>query len=141
MVHRARERVRRPQPRFPVREEERLRLVERFAAAVAVPDGPTLLSLFTEDISFTADGGGKVAAVLNVLHDAGKITRFLMGWAGKVKGQPLLRPTFLNGEPGLLLFIDGQLFSALAFDFAGNQIRGLYHILNPDKLKEIPREL
>jgi RNA polymerase sigma-70 factor (ECF subfamily) len=43
----------------------------------------------------------------------------------------------LNGEPGLLRYLHGELESALAFETDGERIVALYAVRNPDKLQAI----
>ena len=43
----------------------------------------------------------------------------------------------VNGEPGLLRFVDGQLESAQGFATDGERITGIYVVRNPDKLAHI----
>jgi RNA polymerase sigma-70 factor (ECF subfamily) len=43
----------------------------------------------------------------------------------------------INGEPGLLRYIDGQLESAQAFVTDGERIVAIYAVRNPDKLARI----
>ena len=130
IVSRARERVRRDQPRFEASEEDRLRLMEKFATAIDANDEQTLLALFAEDVTLTSDGGGKTPAARNVVRGAER---------RKLKGK--VTRTFLpiNGEPGLVTFVDGRPVSALSFVTDGVRIHALYNVLNPDKLKDINR--
>jgi RNA polymerase sigma-70 factor, ECF subfamily len=139
IVSRARERVRRDQPRFEASEEDRLRLMEKFAAAIDANDEQTLLALFAEDATLTSDGGGKAPAARNVIRGAERLTRLFLGVARKLKGN--VTRTFLpiNGEPGLVTFVDGRPVSALSFVTDGVRIHALYNVLNPDKLKDINR--
>jgi len=137
IVSRARERVRRDQPRFEASEEDRLRLMEKFATAIDANDEQTLLALFAEDVTLTSDGGGKTPAARNVVRGAERLTRLFLGVARKLKGK--VTRTFLpiNGEPGLVTFVDGRPVSALSFVTDGVRIHALYNVLNPDKLKDI----
>jgi RNA polymerase sigma-70 factor, ECF subfamily len=48
------------------------------------------------------------------------------------------RLTDINGEPGLLRYVDGQLESAQAFVMNGTQIGEIYIVRNPAKLPDIP---
>jgi RNA polymerase sigma-70 factor (ECF subfamily) len=139
IVSRARERVRRDQPRFEASEEDRLRLMEKFATAIDANDEQTLLALFAEDVTLTSDGGGKTPAARNVVRGAERLTRLFLGVARKLKGK--VTRTFLpiNGEPGLVTFVDGRPVSALSFVTDGVRIHALYNVLNPDKLKDINR--
>ena len=43
----------------------------------------------------------------------------------------------INGEPGLLRYVDGQLESAQAFVTDGERIVAIYAMRNPDKLGAI----
>ena len=41
----------------------------------------------------------------------------------------------VNGQPGLVAQLDGVTVAVLAFDVAGGQIKHIWAILNPDKLR------
>jgi RNA polymerase sigma-70 factor (ECF subfamily) len=137
IVSRARERVRRDQPRFEASEEDRLRLMEKFATAIDANDEQTLLALFAEDATLTSDGGGKTPAARNVIRGPERITRLFLAVARKLKGRVTRSLLPINGEPGLVTFIDGRPVSALSFVTDGARIHALYNVLNPDKLKDI----
>jgi RNA polymerase sigma-70 factor (ECF subfamily) len=137
IVSRARERVRRDQPRFEASEEDRLRLMEKFATAIDANDEQTLLALFAEDATLTSDGGGKTPAARNVIRGPERITRLFLAVARKLKGRVTRSFLPINGEPGLVTFIDGRPVSAISFVTDGSHIHALYNVLNPDKLKDI----
>ena len=139
IVSRARDRVRRDQPRFEASEEDRLRLMEKFATAIDANDEQTLLALFAEDVTLTSDGGGKTPAARNVVRGAERITRLFLGVERKLKGRVTRTFLTINGEPGLMTFVDGRPVSALSFVTDGVRIHALYNVLNPDKLKDINR--
>src|SRR5215510_3159940 len=139
IVSRARERVRRDQARFEASDEDRLRLMEKFAAAIDADDEQTLLALFAEDATLTSDGGGKAPAARNVVRGAERLTRLFLGVARKLKGNVTRAFLPINGEPGLVTFVDGRPVSALSFVTDGVRIHALYNVLNPDKLKDINR--
>ena len=40
----------------------------------------------------------------------------------------------INGEPGIIEFLDGEPFSATTFTIEGGQISSIYRVMNPDKL-------
>jgi RNA polymerase sigma-70 factor (ECF subfamily) len=137
IVHRARERLRRAHRRFEVTEEDRIRLVEKFSAAVEAQDENSLLALFAEDVTLTGDGGGKVPAATRIIRRPENITRLFIGLMRKFSGRVKLIRVLINGEPGLISYRDGKLLSALAFETDGEQILALYHVLNPEKLSAI----
>jgi RNA polymerase sigma-70 factor, ECF subfamily len=125
IVSRARDRVRRDQPRFEASEEDRLRLMEKFATAIDANDEQTLLALFAEDATLTSDGGGKTPAARNVIRGPERITRLFLAVARKLKGRVTRSLLPINGEPGLVTFIDGRPVSALSFVTDGARIHAL----------------
>ena len=119
---------------FEVSDAERVRLRDQFMAACERADLEGLLSLFTDDIAITSDGGGKAKAALNVVRGADKVARFLLGLVKKAPPGTTWTPARINTEPGMLVHIDGALFASFAFDMADGRIQGIAAVLNPDKL-------
>jgi RNA polymerase sigma-70 factor, ECF subfamily len=60
-------------------------------------------------------------------------------WAHALRYGPRMeyRITTINGEPGLLRYVDGQLESANAVVTDGERIVAIYAVRNPDKLVNI----
>jgi RNA polymerase sigma-70 factor, ECF subfamily len=137
ILSRARDRVRRDQPRFTASEEDRVRLMEKFVAAIDADDEKTLLALFAEDATLTSDGGGKVPAARNVIHGAERITRLFLSLGRKFQGRITRAFLPINGEMGLVTFVDGRPVSAHSFGVDGARIHTIYNVLNPDKLKDL----
>ncbi|MET0623888.1 MAG: RNA polymerase sigma-70 factor [Pyrinomonadaceae bacterium] len=141
VVHRARERVRRDKPRFRASDEERRLLIGKFMEAAVAGDAATLLSLFAEDATLTSDGGGVVPAARKVVSGRGRIARLYLVLARKLGSRLTQSVRVINGEPGLVIYVDGVPFSAISFETDGRSILALYTVLNPAKLKGIrPRE-
>ncbi|HJQ26115.1 MAG TPA: RNA polymerase sigma-70 factor [Blastocatellia bacterium] len=139
IVHRARERVHHGSSRFQVDGDDHRRLIERFVEATNAGDEATLLSLFAEDATLTSDGGGVVFAARKVVHGRALIARLFLT-VKRRRGErftQLILP--INGEPGLVSFMDGVPFSATSFETDGRRILALYNVLNPEKLKGIDR--
>ena len=137
LVHRARERVRRDHTRFRVGVEDRRRLIEKFMEAAYAGDEATLHALFAADATLTSDGGGVVPAARKVIVGNKRITRLFLVVARKLRGRLTHAVQTINGEPGLVIYIDGAPFSATSFETDGRSIHALYHILNPHKLTGI----
>ena len=137
VVHRARQRVRRDRRRFQAGEEDRRRLIEKFMEAAGAGDEATLLSLFAEDATLTSDGGGVVPAARKVVTGRRRIARLFIVVARKLGGRLTQSVIQINGEPGLMTYIDGAPFSATSFETDGRSILALYNVLNPEKLKGI----
>jgi RNA polymerase sigma-70 factor, ECF subfamily len=138
ILHRAKERVRRERPRFQVSPEAHRRLLDRFIAATRSGRSEDLLPLFAKDVRLSGDGGGKVRAVLRVLEGAERVVRFYTQIARFTAGRDIsYRHAMVNGQPGLLQFMDGRLMGTLTLVTDGLRILEVYSVRNPDKLKHI----
>jgi RNA polymerase sigma-70 factor (ECF subfamily) len=135
IVHRAKERVREGRPRFQVSRQAHMRLLEKFIAAAGTGNRQQLEVLFAADATFTSDGGGKVVATLKVLHGAERIARLFYALAGWLGSRASLHIAEVNGEPGLLRYVDGKLDAVLSLVTDGVHILDVYTVRNPDKLK------
>jgi RNA polymerase sigma-70 factor (ECF subfamily) len=135
MVHRSKERVRAGRPRFTVSPDAHARLLRRFAAAASSGDREQLVALFAEDAMLASDGGGKVLSVQKVLRGADRLARFCFVAARQLAGRITFQPAQVNGEPGLLRYLDGKLDTAMSFVTDGVRILEVYAVRNPDKLK------
>jgi hypothetical protein len=49
-------------------------------------------------------------------------------------------PTVVNGNPALLLRVDGEVDGVLALQVEDGRISGLYYVRNPQKLTRIAAE-
>lgn len=136
---RARRRVREERPRFAVSRRQHERLASSFFAAVERGDLPALEAVLAEDVVLRGDGGGKAPALSHSVVGRADVARTMLAWArmGQRVGGSLQRVT-VNGGPGaLVLDPDGRLLAVWALDVAGDAIRGVASIVNPDKLRHI----
>lgn len=134
IVHRARARVRRDNPRFEVSEAAHQRLLRRYLDALNTRDEEKLVALFAEDATLVTDGGGKVVAALNVIRGADKITRGTLGVMRKISGRIAHEVVPINGQLGIATYVDGRPFAATAIETDGRRILSVFRVLNPDKL-------
>jgi RNA polymerase sigma-70 factor, ECF subfamily len=84
------------------------------------------------------DGGGKVAAALDVLEGTDRAARFLVdavrrGW----REDFTLRFVTINGLPGVVVHGPGGSVQTATFEIEGDVIRALYVVRNPDKLRHL----
>jgi RNA polymerase sigma-70 factor (ECF subfamily) len=137
VVHRARERVRGSRKRFEADATTRMALLRRFMAAVEARDEQALVELFAPEATWTADGGGKVAASLRPIVGAGRIARVVIGISEKFWAPTWrLELATVNGETGLCIRDGGRLVSVMSIETDGERILNVYAIVNPDKLGE-----
>jgi RNA polymerase sigma-70 factor (ECF subfamily) len=141
LVHRAGERVRAERARFTVSPEAHRRLVERFATALRSGERDAIQALLADGVELTGDGGGKVPAFSRVLSGAARVTNLFWAQWKRLGDTVVYVPARLNGEPGLLRYIDGRLETAFAFACDGEHIAEIYAVRNPDKLRGMPQTL
>ena len=135
IVHRARARVRGEQQRFQTTDEARGKLLETFIAAVEARDEQSLLRLFAPDATWTADGGGKAAAVPHPIAGADAIVKLLLGLQKRFSREGIMmRLGTVNGETGVLISLGDRVAAAVTVVMDGDRIASAYAIVNPDKL-------
>jgi RNA polymerase sigma factor (sigma-70 family) len=113
---------------------QRAGVVRDFKRAWEAKDINALIGLLDPDATATGDGGGLVTAELQPIGGAEQIARFLVERAGARPNLTILERT-VNGEPGLVVQLDGVTVSVMAFDVAGNRIKHIWTVLNPQKLR------
>jgi len=139
MVHRASQRVQQEHPRFEVSKEAHRRLLAKFMQVAHDGERETLKTLLADEVMLVSDGGGKVPSFPIILRGMDRIAKLYAHATKKFADQLVYRMATINGEPGLLRYIDGRLESAQAFVSDGTRITAIYIVRNPDKLAEIPR--
>jgi len=133
LYRRAQQHVGAERKRFVAVPEQRRKLLERFVAATLAGDVQELERLLAEDVVAWADGGGKARAALLAVADRESLLRSLIA---RVRYEQRLRMTTdeVNGEPALVLHMDGRLLAVFVPEFDGDRIVAIRTIANPDKL-------
>ncbi|RQP25602.1 RNA polymerase sigma-70 factor [Piscinibacter terrae] len=141
MVHRASERVQQERPRYEVSRDAHRRLLERFVEAARTGKREALKALLADDVQAIGDGGGKVPAFDKVLGGADRIANLYWAMFLRLGPQVVYRIASINGEPGILRYVEGRLESAQSFITDGERIIAIYAVRNPDKLAGIAQIL
>lgn len=141
MVHRASERVQQARTRFEVPHAVHHQLLQRFMLAAKSGDRNAIEALLSEDAQLIGDGGGKVQSFPKPLVGPFRIANLYWALFRRLGAQVVYRMAIINGEPGLLRYVDGQLESAQAFVTDGERIVAIYAVRNPDKLVGVPATL
>jgi RNA polymerase sigma-70 factor (ECF subfamily) len=143
LVSRARERVKADRPRYSVSADAHRDLIGRFAQATAAQDANALIALFAPEIVFYTDGGGSAPAALNPIYGPDKVMRLILGLMGKFDPAaiPGMHALEINGRPGLVLTVDGGIYSTLGIETDGTRITAIYLMRNSDKLARFERAL
>lgn len=84
-----------------------------------------------------SDGRGKAQAALAPIQSAEHIARFFLGILKKSPAAMEVRWVRVNGQPGLLVLVDGQVTTVLDFDIVDGRIATCFAVRNPDKLAHI----
>jgi RNA polymerase sigma-70 factor (ECF subfamily) len=113
---------------------QRADLVRDFKRAWEAKDIDALIGLLDPAATGIADGGGLATAALRPIEGAEPIARHLAGIAGRAPGLTLLERT-VNGQPGLVAQLDGVTMLVMAFDVAGDRIKRIWAVVNPEKLR------
>jgi len=137
MVHRAAERVRQERPRFDVPRDTHRRMLEKFVAAARSGQREAIKALLADNAEAIGDGGGKVPSFPMPLHGSDRIANLYWAQFLRLGDRVSYRLATINGEAGVLRYIDGQLESAQAFVTDGEHIVSIYTVRNPDKLANI----
>ncbi|MFC9288826.1 RNA polymerase sigma factor SigJ [Streptomyces sp. NPDC057052] len=110
-------------------------IVRRFKTAWEAKDIDALISLLDPDATATADGGGLAVTHPRPIVGGERIARHYAEIA-RLSGD---RTTFLeytvNGLPGLVARHDGTIATVFAFEIAGDRIRRIWAVRNPEKLR------
>lgn len=123
--------------RFSPDAEQIARFSAAFAAAIQSGDESSLRALLAEDVEFVSDGGGKVAAALNVIHGRAAVLAFLTGIGRKNLAAHTVVPVraIINGTNGFMVHVDGALDQTFVFDMdETGAIATFYLVRNPEKL-------
>ena len=111
------------------------RIVRDFKRAWQAKDINALIGLLDPDAIVVADGGGLVSAALHPIEGSQQIARYVTEIAGRAPGNLTFLERTVNGQPGLVAQQDGVTVTVFAFDIAGERIKHIWAVRNPDKLR------
>ncbi|MBQ1120653.1 RNA polymerase sigma-70 factor [Streptomyces smyrnaeus] len=137
IAHRARRYVAARRPRQVVSSNEGQAALESFRRAVEIGDPQALLDVLAPDVVLMSDGGGIKHAALRPVSGAERVARMFAGGIGKVGGTITTDPTVINGNPALLVRLDGEIDGVMAISVENARVTGLYYVRNPEKLSHV----
>ncbi|MFI6061736.1 RNA polymerase sigma-70 factor [Streptomyces sp. NPDC051286] len=140
IAHRARRHVDARRPRRVVSPSETRAVLESFQRALETGDPQGLLDILAPEVVLVSDGGGVKRAALRPVIGAEKVVRFYLGTSGKTGGTITCDPTVVNGNPALLVRLDGEFDGIMAIHVEDARITGLYYVRNPEKLNRVASE-
>ncbi|MEU0290353.1 RNA polymerase sigma-70 factor [Streptomyces sp. NPDC006147] len=140
IAYRARQHVNTRRPRTTASAEETRAALASFRSALETGDLRGLLDVLAPDVVFVSDGGGLRLAAPRPVVGAGKVLRYMAGSLGKAGGVLTGEATTVNGNPGLVLRLDGGIDGVLTARVEDGRVTRLYYVRNPEKLTRVESE-
>jgi RNA polymerase sigma-70 factor (ECF subfamily) len=138
ILRRARQHIAEMRPRFKASPQQKDQLLTQFLEAASTGDLNGLVALLSSDAVLHSDGGGKGPGVPNLVHGADNVARAILGGLSKLVPRSLIpRKKQINGEPGVVSYLDGRPFSVLTLEIESGRIRAVYIVTNPAKLAHL----
>ena len=125
-------------PRFTPSREHHEQLLQQFIEAVEEGDLDGLTELLSSDVTLWTDGGGKVrGAATRSLHGQEPVARFVIASQRLIQAAFTAEITQVNGEPAVLVRVDGHPMSVVSITIAQQHIAEIRVIGNPEKLRHL----
>ncbi|WP_199547121.1 RNA polymerase sigma-70 factor [Streptomyces sp. N35] len=140
LAYRARAHVAARRPRGPVSPAQTRAALRAFQRAVETGELQSLLDILAPDVVALSDGGGVKHALLRPIVGADKVARLLAGGWWEQESARSVEPVQINGGPGLLVRVDGEVDGVVAVRVEDGFVTGAYHVRNPEKLSRVAAE-
>ncbi len=140
IAYRARAHVAARRPRGTVSPVETRAALQAFQRAVETGDLQSLLDILAPDVVVLSDGGGVRHAVPRPIVGVGKVARLLAAFWDRGRAGRSFEPVQVNGGPGLLVRVNGEIDGVLTVRVEGGYVAGVYHVRNPEKLSRVEQE-
>ena len=113
------------------------KFLERYITAIAERNTKSLEEILSEDITYFADGGGKINLVKDKCHGVTEVAGLLITVYHKFQTTQSFVETEVNHQPALLFYEGPQLKACQIFTISGDRILQIHTIVDPDKLKNL----
>jgi RNA polymerase sigma-70 factor, ECF subfamily len=110
-------------------------IIRNFKHAWETQDINALITLLDPDATAIADGGGLATTFPDPIEGAEQIARAWIDIARRRPHDMTFRERTVNGRPGLIAQQDGVTVTVFAFDIAGDRIKHIWVVRNPEKLR------
>jgi len=110
-------------------------IVRAFKAAWEAKDINALIGLLDPGATAIADGGGLATTFLRPIEGGEQIARAWVEIANRVPSNMTFLERTVNGQPGLVAQQDGVTVTVFAFEVAGDRIKHIWAVRNPEKLR------
>ncbi|MEN3308687.1 MAG: polymerase sigma-70 factor, subfamily [Micromonosporaceae bacterium] len=116
---------------------EQRRVLSAFMVAATGGDLAGLVRVLAPEVELVGDGGGLAPSFRHPLVGAAQVARFLVAAFQRVhplRGEPVL----VNGDLGFVIE-SPEVLLVMAPVVVDGRVVALYHMLNPEKLRDVPR--
>jgi len=141
IVHRAKAQLHDGRPRYAVSAESHLRIVHRFAQAMANGEFKLLIALLADDAELIGDGGGKTTSLPKPMPGGRRIAQLLYAGRLRFKSDLRIEAVQINGKLAILRLIGGRLESVMAIETDGERVTDVLVQRNPEKLAGVAQRL
>ena len=121
----------------PTADADQIRTAEAFLAATALGDLDTVMSLLAPDVVMISDGGPDHRAARRPVIGPDRVGRLMVNLAGRIPEGASITLESINGSPGAVVRLDGQVSFVVAVEIAGGLVHGITSVVNPDKLTAV----
>jgi RNA polymerase sigma factor (sigma-70 family) len=113
--------------------------LESYIAVIKNGDTKALEKMLSEEISVTADGGGKVKIVRELTIGIEAASELIFYLYDAYHKSLIIQTRIINHQPALLFYNGDTLTNCQVFEFEKNtnKIRSIYSVVDPEKLKNI----
>jgi len=110
-------------------------IIRAFKQAWEAKDINALIGLLDPGATAIADGGGLATAFLRPIEGGEQIARAWVEIANRAPSNMTFLERAVNGQPGLVAQQGGVTVTVFAFDVAGDRIKQIWVVRNPEKLR------
>jgi RNA polymerase sigma-70 factor, ECF subfamily len=113
------------------------KIVDGFIKAFQFHNLAAILELVSEHVTLYSDGGGIVKAAIRPIVSRANVIAFLNGIVSKAQGEFEIDVKNINGQPAIIVFMQGTIQSTMSFYISHDKINEIYIVMNPEKLASI----
>jgi RNA polymerase sigma-70 factor, ECF subfamily len=129
-------------PRFQASPETQKQMLISFQQAIAAGEMTPLMNMLAEDVTFWADGGGKVKGVATrQIFGRDLVARFILSnspiFRNTLPADSLVELAEVNGQPALITRSGQRALAVLTIDVEADRIKAIRFVANPEKLAHL----
>lgn len=115
--------------------------VQQYLAVLEKGDMRALERMLSDEVTVISDGGGKVAAFMNIIEGIQSVSALLAGLYKKIYRETETRPGLVNHQPALFYYVNGQLVTCQIFGWDNGRLKDIFFVRNPDKMSTLKKNI